>query len=203
MPYLEADAKDKWEKYVLRKGFMGRGLRAHSYAYHICKQQHLRSVISHNIRKGKRNRPILLLNGARVEESGNRKRNMTTVVRSDPAAKPNLWVNIIHYWEKKDCVEFLDGLQCDRNPVTKLLCRSGECMCGTMQSQAQREEAAYWYPEWGKQLDALEKRVIANGFPWKWGEHISKRYLEKKAGQLDIFDDWLPMCHSCTANEKR
>lgn len=194
--YLECDAKDKYEKYVLRKGFFGRGIKAHTYAYHTLKQQHLQKTLSKYIRQRKKGRYILLLNGARKEESNNRKHNLVEPFNPDKASPKNVWVNIIHEWSKLDCIEFLEGQKVKRNPVTEILHRSGECMCGTMQSLEARREAAFWFPGWGKWLDDLEQRVLSQGFYWRWGENIPKSFTEKKNGQLDIFD-YLPMCQGC------
>lgn len=194
--YLEGDAKDKYEKYVLRKGFFGRGKKSHTYAYHLLKQDQIRSVISKHIRQRKHNRSVLLLNGARKQESTNRKHNLTNIFNADKSSKNNIWVNLIHEWSKAECMQFLVDQKAKRNPVSEILHRSGECMCGTMQSQEARKEATFWFPEWGQWLDGLEKRVLEKGFYWRWGENIPKSFAEKKKGQLDMFD-YLPMCQDC------
>ena len=67
-------------------------------------------------------------------------------------------------------------------------------MCGTMQSQAAREEAAFFYPEWGRWLDDLEKEVLKT-HPWKWGQNVSRQWQLEQQGQLNLFDQ--PMCKSC------
>ena len=200
--YLEADAGLAYENYVLRKGFFGRGRLAHMYAYHVLKREHLSKTISKHIRQGKRNRNVLLLNGARLQESENRAKNLTgKEVRPDAGMKSNIWVNLCHNWSKADCQTFLGECKAQKNPVAELLCRSGECLCGTMQNQQVREEAAYWFPEWGQWLDRLEGKV-AEKFPWKWGEDPPKTLsIESKTGQLRLFDyDFQPMCSSCNAN---
>lgn len=202
VPYIEADAGDAYEEYVLRKGFFGKGRSAHSYAYHVCKATAFRKAVSRNIRKGKHGRNILLLNGARLEESDNRSENLSETTNVDPAAKRNIWVNVIHHWTKINCVNFLRENDAFYNPVTKLLHRSGECMCGTMQSQREREEAAYWFPQWGEWLNDLERRVREAGFTWGWGENISDYHLQKKRGQLELFEDWTPMCRDCVGNRR-
>lgn len=65
--YIEADAGDAYENYVLRKGFFGRGRQAHSFAYHTLKQKPFASAISRHIRQGQRGRTVLFLNGARSQ----------------------------------------------------------------------------------------------------------------------------------------
>lgn len=200
LPYLEANAGDKYEKYVLRKGFFGKGVfPAHMFAYHLLKEQNFRKALSF-LRLGKREN-ILLINGARQQESANRKANMTEPIRKDGK---NIWCNIIHHWNKVDCLDFMKDEKVERNPVSKLMHRSGECLCGTTQGLDVRKEASFWYPEWGKWIDDLEKRVFANGFNWGWGQDISpefkarkKREKAIKAGQQEF--EFMPMCQTCIA----
>lgn len=191
--YLEADAGDAYERYVLRKGFFGRGETAHNYAYHTLKAEHFRKALSRGIRQGRRGRSILLINGARAQESSARGRKIPAAIRADG---PNVWVSLIHDWNATEKRDFLAETGSPINPVTQTLCRSGECMCGTTQSQAVRAEAAYWYPRWGRWLDDLERRVMAR-FPWRWGDDVPSWFAQTQRGQLSLGADFLPMCHSC------
>jgi 3'-phosphoadenosine 5'-phosphosulfate sulfotransferase (PAPS reductase)/FAD synthetase len=194
--YIEGNAGSSYEDYVIRKGFFGKGSHAHSFAYHVLKRAVLGRAISQNIRKGKRGREILLINGARSEESDRRMIGCgSTSIRKD---KTGVWVSIINDWTKCERDDFLNYCKAPINPVTTQLCRSGECLCGTMQNQATRLEASYFYPEWGNWIDNLEARVKANGFPWGWGENMPKSYALEKAGQLNLFN---PMCTSCKLEE--
>ena len=187
--FTVADAGTAYEDYALRKGFFGKGVSAHAFAYRVLKAQPFRKTISHKIRQGKRGVRILLLNGARKDESENRRKNLP-VMRADPAAPNNVWVNLIHNWTQVDRDQFLEQHQVPINPVAKALCRSGECMCGTMQSKAERAEAAVLYPAWGNWLDGLEKEVRhLHGFGW--GEPFPRRRVK---GQADLFQ---PMCKDC------
>jgi len=206
--YLEGNAKSDYEKYVTRKGFFGQGKRAHSYAYHILKANQFRSLISSNIRKRKRGRNVLLLNGVRIDESENRADNYAnTIYRNDPAAKSNIWTNLIHYWTKKNCLEFLEAEGVERSPVSICLGRSGECMCGTMQSMADRTAAAKFNPDWGKWLDKLERHVVLDKkFPWRWGSTIPKTWNLEKHGQTSLFQNcdlsFMPACTGCKRRNK-
>jgi 3'-phosphoadenosine 5'-phosphosulfate sulfotransferase (PAPS reductase)/FAD synthetase len=188
---LVANAGDAYERYVLRKGFFGKGITAHSYAYHILKAEPFRKVVSKHLRQRRRNYKVLFLNGARRQESPNRQKNMVEPYRADGN---NIWVNLIHNWSKQDCLDYMNDRNICRNPVSKKLCRSGECMCGTMQAPESRAEASYLYPEWGEWLDNLESKVIQK-FPWKWGQNISKQKIMEMHGQMTI--DFMPMCHDC------
>lgn len=205
-PYIEADAGDMFERRVLRKGWYGRGDAAHSMAYHRLKQDPFVAAISAYIRHGKRGRNILMINGFREQESANRKKQAKNPIARAKENSPNIWVNIIHHWSKGDCLDFLNDCKAQRNPVAELCHRSGECMCGTMQGLEARQEVSYWFPDWGRWLDRLEKQVQENGFYWGWGEgipesfaNLKQREKEIKNGQLDLFNDWLPMCQSCMA----
>lgn len=195
--YIEADAGNAYERYVLRKGFFGKGRRAHSFSYHILKHRHFMRAVSIHIRKRQPGRPILFLNGARTQESANRAANMKTPIRADSESPNNLWVNVCHDWSKSQRDEFLREVKAPVNPVTTQLCRSGECLCGTAQSKGDRLEAATVYPDWGRWLTDLENRVFAAGHSWGWGEvctAMNPTLLERQ-GQMTL--DFEPMCVSC------
>lgn len=196
--YIEANAGDAYEQYVIRKGFFGRGRMAHTYAYHILKHQRFAGAISRHIRQHKRGRNIILLNGARLAESENRKHNLSQVFNPDPSTASTIWVNLIHPWSKQDCEVFLADQKSHANPVTQKLCRSGECLCGTMQDKATAIEAAFYFPRWGEWLDGVRQRVFAAGHTWDWGEDVPKRVAQEKAGQIAIpFPDFQPACVRC------
>jgi len=187
--FVEADAGTAYEDYVLRKGFFGKGIGAHGFSYRVLKAQPFRKAVSKAIRQGKRDVRILLINGARKDESENRQRNLQ-VYRRDPAAPNNIWVNVIHDWSQEDRDAYLASRATPINPVAEQLCRSGECMCGTMQTKAERAEAAALYPGWGNWLDALEREAVdRHGFGW--GDQFPKA---RKIGQDDLFQ---PMCMDC------
>ena len=168
-----ADAGTAFEDYVLRKGFFGRGVSAHGFSYRILKAGPFRKVISKYLRKRRRDVRILLINGARKDESLNRQKNLN-IRRPDPAAQNNIWINPIHYWSAFERDDYLESRRVPINPVAKLLCRSGECMCGTMQTKEERAEAALFYPEWGKWLDELEAEVLGK-HGWGWGQQMPFR----------------------------
>lgn len=189
--YMERSAGTAFEDYVLRKGFFGRGMRAHAYAYHVLKADPLRKAMS-VFRQRRRNFPIMMISGIRLDESNNRKYNFAQkTIKPDPAAKNNLFVNIIEHFSARDCLDLLSEVGAPRNPVSDLLHASRECMCGTMQSEEDRREASYWFPHWGSWIDRLEAKVNET-FPEKWGEATTKkkRLPVKCAGDLG-------MCSTC------
>ncbi len=187
--YAEADAGTAYEDYVLRKGFFGKGIDAHGFAYRILKATPFRKVVSKHIRQRKRNVRVLLLNGARKDESENRQKHLR-VWRADPAQKGNVWVNLIHDWSQDDRDSYLTSRNTPINPVATQLCRSGECMCGTMQTKAERAEAAALYPKWGRWLSSLEEEARRlHGFGW--GDPFPKF---RDPRQIEMFQ---PMCKDC------
>lgn len=197
--YAEADAGDAYVKYVMRKGFFGKGNDAHAKSYHVLKAQPFRTAISHNIRHGIKGRYILLLNGVRVDESENRADKLgDNPYNIDPAALKNVWVNIIHWWTTRERDEYLSGNNIKRNPVAIALNRSGECMCGTMQTMATGLQAAELFPKWGEWWLSLRKEVIKK-FPWDWNQNINQYHLKEMNGQGNMFKEepFMPMCVGC------
>jgi 3'-phosphoadenosine 5'-phosphosulfate sulfotransferase (PAPS reductase)/FAD synthetase len=190
--FVMADAGDAYESYVMRKGFFGVGRQAHNFSYRILKADPMRKAISKHIRKGRRGIRTLLLNGARAAESDNRRKRLSET-RLD---KGNMWVNIIHDWTAADRDDYLCQRGVPINPVAVQLCRSGECMCGTMQTKQVRDEAAAIYPEWGAWLREIDERVKAK-HGWGWGEQMPKPADPR---QVEMFQ---PMCMGCTRDDQR
>lgn len=191
--YLEADAGSSYVDYLMRKGFFGVGLGAHAFTYHILKQDHFEKVVSRNIRQRRRNFRIMFLNGARRQESANRLITMASPFKITNRKPNDLWVNLINEYTKEDCLNYLEGNSIKRNSVSVELCRSGECMCGTMQTKQDRAEASFMFPKWGKWLNELEKTVIKK-HGWGWGEVKPK---QKNVIQAEVFQ---PMCTGCKMN---
>lgn len=200
IPLIEADAGSAFEDYVKRKGFFGKGKDAHKFSYHILKTNPFEKALSKNIIRGQRGKKILLLNGVRVEESDNRMDNFG----DNPYRTRNqqIWVNIIHWWSKKECLELLDSEGVKRSPVAIALGRSGECNCGTMQNEADRITAAEYDPEWKEWMWDIRKFCISK-FGWDIGQNPSKKRLaELKQESCNISDD-MPMCVGCKSRQNK
>ena len=69
---------------------------------------------------------------------------------------------------------------------------SGECLCGSFAKPGEREELAFWFPDFESQLRQLETRVAGvPGIPehrqhWGWGATVREpdRRLAKSSGPL-------------------
>jgi 3'-phosphoadenosine 5'-phosphosulfate sulfotransferase (PAPS reductase)/FAD synthetase len=192
--YIEANAGSSYVDYVLRKGFFGVGAKAHSYSYHLLKWTHFRREVSKQIRYKKHNRNILFINGARRLESENRKKTMINPVK---CVGSNIWVNIINEWSNHSPVDYLESNSVERNPVSKILCTSGECGCGTMLKPGDAVERGYHFPRWKEWYESISKSVKDRGFEWGWGEPMPKGIAMEKKGQLNMFQ---PMCSGCKLN---
>jgi hypothetical protein len=193
---IEGDAGTAFEDYVKRKGFFGRGVGAHQFSYHILKSQPFQTCLSKNIVKRQRGRKLILLNGVRIEESDNRADNFA----DNPYTYRHnqIWVNIIHWWSKKECLELLDSENIPRSPVAIALGRSGECNCGTVQTEADRILASKYDPEWGEWMKRLRKFAIGK-FGWDIGQNPDKKMLEEIKQQNKKTSDFMPMCVGCKA----
>lgn len=195
-----ADAKDKYQERVLSKGFYGKGKTAHFFSYNDLKDKPFNFAISKHIKQGKRGRRVMLINGARQSESKRRKQTCKNPIRVDKHTS-NVWVNIINYWSKEDCLEFLESQNIDRSPVSKCLGRSGECNCGTFANRNELIELKDHFKPTYDFLINLENQAIKNGFLWKWSEKSptgNKFEKMEKLGQINIFTPmFTPMCVGC------
>jgi 3'-phosphoadenosine 5'-phosphosulfate sulfotransferase (PAPS reductase)/FAD synthetase len=206
VPFIETSAGSTYDDYVIRKGFFGVGTgfnSAHSMAFRLLKRVALTAACS-SIRQRKRNRPILLINGARTAESANRMENMAgkyikcdRYTKGKPASS-NWWVSPLLDWSDDDRDTFLQERRCPINPVSKAICRSGECMCGTTQGSIARAEASDYSPRFKERIDRIDE-IGRRLHGWGWGEPMPKQLALEKKGQLRLFDD-SPMCFSCRAD---
>lgn len=198
---IEANAGTAYEDYLDRKGFFGVGKDAHTFSYHILKANSFRHAVSKYIRKGKEGRTILLLNGVRVEESENRADNFgDNPYHASPDAPKNIWVNIIHWFNKKECLHLLEAENFKRSPVAIHLGRSGECNCGTMQDEAGRIACAQYDPEWGEWMKRLRKYIIQK-WGWDINQNPNKKRMQEMREELAKIETFQPMCVGCKATQ--
>jgi len=195
---IEANAGSAFEDYVKRKGFFGVGTTAHSFSYHILKVNPFDRAISKYIRKGVPGRKILLLNGVRVEESDNRADNFGDNPYRE--TRNNIWVNIIHWFTKKECLTLLEAENFKRSPVAMALGRSGECNCGTMQDEAGRIACSMYDPEWGEWMKSIRRYVIQN-FGWDISQNPNKKRMQEIRDEVAKLDTFQPMCVGCKAQQ--
>ncbi len=196
-----------YEQLVMEYGFPGPTKFGHGKMYVQLKERGLQRFFREHVAKGE---SVILAAGCRSDESV---RRMGTTKRiaigsTDKHGKTinrrRVWVNHIHDWTKTATLKFRESCNLERNPVAKLICKSGECLCGGFGNEGEIEELLMHdlTRPVGRYLQDLERRVIAAGFPWRWHERPPKWWLESKKGQgflfeMNQYDAPGPMCQRC------
>lgn len=178
-----------YDEYVVRKGFPGP--RDHGIVYWRLKELAVNEFIQ--ARKatytGKGPFRVVLYTGLRRSESLRRSRGITSSTQEIRREGSYVWVNPIIDWTERDVRDYRIEHGLPENPVSALLHRSGECLCGCF---IRRDELAMiegLYPEVGQRVRALEARVKAAGqVRCKWG---ADRYDERPVGVVPA------MCTDC------
>ncbi len=197
-----------YEQHVLEYGFPGPTKFGHGKMYARLKERSLRRLIrKHTSRKEK----FVFASGCRADES---ERRMGTTVRirvgevgSDGKVreKRRVWVNHLIDWTKADTLAFVATSGLKRNPVSQLIGKSGECLCGAFAKEGELEQLLSHdlTRSVGEYLLGLERRVLAAGFPWRWHERPPKWWMEQTdLGQMFLFDMAKydtpgPLCQKC------
>lgn len=207
---VQADGKPDpmiYEQIVMEYGFPGPTKFGHGKMYIQLKDRGIARLLREQT---DRKENVVLASGCRSDESvrrmGTTKRIQQGVISKDGKVteKRRIWVNHIHDWTKTDTYKFRESNGIERNPVARLICKSGECLCGGFGNEGELEELCMHdlTRPLGQRLLDLERRVIAAGFPWKWHERPPKWYLESKHGQRFLFEmskypEAGPMCQGC------
>lgn len=178
-----------YEQIVMAEGFPG--AFAHRYMYSKLKERPLRMAIRDlGLGRGER---VLLVTGVRSQESVRRMAHVS-VIQEDGA---RVWVAPIHEYNKRDVNEYIARHGLRRNPVVDMLHMSGECLCGAYAHPGEKKEIAFWFPEMGKYIDDLERRVNDAGFPWGWEEGPPDWWIKYQRGQEILPGLEEMLCQSC------
>jgi|GEM_PF-2832652 len=205
---LTTSPKKTLREMVIKEGFPGLGKSAHNYSFGELKGKPIRDMISAKIRQGKRHRNVIVFSGIRRNESEERSRSnkykspfwqQKTRIGSDGEQRyvPNIWTSLIHQWEKEDTLEFLESVKQDRNPISILLGRSGDCHCGTAIANPQKEfsELNKHAQSVAKEISELNQYCIEKRLT-QWAEKRKKSSFLEKQGQCNLFEG-LDLCRGC------
>lgn len=166
---IEETSPNVYEDMVLKRGFPGPGM--HFMYYTRLKERRLDDIKRRIVgRRGKDK--LLLLTGLRLSESARRKMHIGRSGPIHPAShSPRMiFCNPIMDFSADLLAAYKDQHALPRNPVADLLHMSGECLCGAYAHPGERKEIAYWFPEVGRRITALEDRVEAAGLEHcRWG----------------------------------
>lgn len=182
-----------YEDICIKHGFPG--AFGHQMMYSRLKERQLRRFKrDHGISGvGKTKRRVMLVSGVRLQES---KRRSMTVQKELLQVRPSeLWAAPIRNWSKADCREARIYAGLKENEVSKLIHKSGECLCGAFAKKGELAELRMFYPDVAKRIDDLAERVRAAGHDWGWEDQPTKK---KKFNGTEVEDQFL--CTSCNIN---
>lgn len=192
-----------YEDMVMQHGFPGPTKYGHGKMYNRLKERALWRLARAHCERGER---MIFITGVRSEESRRRMGHVEPIQKEGH----RIWTAICHDWTKTDVANYRDS-QSDiqQNPVTALICKSGECMCGAFGQEGELEELLRWQEtrQLGKRLLDLQSRVLKT-FPWKWHEGPPKWFLDSRRGQRMLFEmsryaipDGQSLCAGCVAGD--
>jgi len=184
-PLLEYRAKEgTYERRCMRYGMPG-GPVHHEMVYHVLKSEQIGRLVRDH--KTHRNDRIGLVTGVRKQESKRRMRLHPELISKEGV---KVWMNPNLDASGLDVSRYVDDHGLKRNPVVDKLHRSGECLCGALADPKELDEIAFWYPEVGARIRALEFACFQRGLPYAWGRNPSVPF--------DLRQPMLPLCQSCT-----
>ncbi|WP_431471935.1 hypothetical protein I5168_12050 [Nonlabens sp. SCSIO 43208] len=192
--------KDTYFEVVKQHGFPGKTKTAHNWMYRWLKDHTVSSIIS-NIRKGKHNRPIVIISGARKYESVRRMGTSEDVT----VIGNNIWVNICNEWTNSEVHAFAEDnkLSKYRSPISKAIGMSGECFCGCFAGKGELNEIKIASPSTHQKLVDIQKWLTAHTeFSWGYEESPPKQWILEKHGQTNMFSiSNMIMCSTCMNNQ--
>lgn len=180
------DCGQDYEQIVGKYGFPGPA--AHGIMYIRLKERPLRLAIREAKTGHKRTARVVLISGARSEESLRRMGHVDPVARD--GAK--VWVNIVHDWTKLDCNRYLAANGIERSPVADLIEKSGECLCGAYAKPGEFDHLKFFCPKTAARLAAM--RGSSSRPCWGWGASDRKQW-EKALAKMKTARR--PLCHGC------
>lgn len=197
--YAAKDQGQDYEQIVLEHGFPGPS--QHSIIYRRLKERAIEALTREH-----RGGYVLLISGARQKESGRRMR-LTEPVHRDKGGR-RIWCAPFFNLTNDEVSAYRTSLlaHVPKNPAKEYLCMSGECLCGAFARKGELSQIEAFFPDTGRYLRDLQRRVRARGFPWDWDEAPpswwSKMKDSQKSGQVDAFeaeriDEIKMLCSSC------
>lgn len=185
------DAGQDYEAMVTEHGFPGPA--AHYQMYRRLKERCIR-ILTRQHKKERTDR-IMLVTGCRSQESVRRMGHVEPMQREGA----RVWVNPIHDWSKRDCLDYIEAHSVPRNPVVEFMHMSGECLCGAYAHPGEIDEIALWYPKTAARIRELEAKVKAAGHPaCVWGQRPPKgSHAKGKRDSAGRIADKMPLCQGC------
>ena len=180
--YRAVDCGQDYDALAVQFGFPGPG--SHWRMYVRLKERALDAFMREN--KTHRRDRLVLSTGARSHES-ERRMGHVEPERRDGA---QVWVNPLHLWRKRQCLEYIEARGVPRNQVVELLGMSGECLCGSFAKPGELNDIAAAYPATAARIRALEVRVKDAGKHCVWGTRPPR---ERKSRRQRLSE----LCQQC------
>ncbi len=182
--YNAIDCGQDYREIVAKYGFPGPG--QHGTMYIRLKERPLAAAMREAKAGAARRRTVLLISGARSEESQRRMGHVEILTKDKNRSR--VWLNIIHDWTKAECNAYIEANGLPRSPVVEKIHKSGECLCGAYAAKGEFNELEFWYPEHAAKLASFPS---ANGKTWGWGADRVRTPRPRRANTSR------PMCHGC------
>jgi len=183
---------------VKQHGFPGKTKTAHNWMYRWLKDHTVNRIIS-SFRENKRNRPIVIISGARKYESVRRMGTSQDITIQGN----NIWVNICNEWTNSEVHAFAIDNKLDkyRSPISKAIGISGECFCGCFAQKNELKEIKVASPTTYEKILFIQNWIRKNtNMNWGWEDSPPKSYTLEKYGQLPLFSPEMLMCSTCMNN---
>jgi 3'-phosphoadenosine 5'-phosphosulfate sulfotransferase (PAPS reductase)/FAD synthetase len=154
-------APRSYREIVLKHGMPGPG--GHMFMYTQLKERCVQFLVRDH--KAEWKDRIMLVTGVRLSESDRRMGHVEPVHRNGA----QLWTAPILHWDDDDKIEYMSRHNIPRNPVTELICMSGECLCGAFAKKEELLEIEMYFPDTAKVIRDLEAECAAAGVHCVWG----------------------------------
>lgn len=191
----------RYDDIVMEHGFPGPA--QHLIMFSRLKERALRQLLREH------DGTVMLVSGARKQESARRMRLPDKAVHKDGR---KLWCSPFYYLSNEELSDYRQENKIPESPVRQFLCMSGECLCGAFAREGELNEIDQFFPATGKRIRELQRRVIAGGHPWGWGNRPPAWWTTKqaadRAGQQDALEEEYSeevqmLCTSCQSRHEQ
>lgn len=187
---------------VKQHGFPGKTDSVHTWMFRWLKDHAISPIVS-SIRKRKHNRNIVIISGARKDESKKRWSTSEDItIRGS-----NIWVNICNQWSTGEVHAFATDNNLDRfrSPISKAIGMSGDCFCGCYARPGDLIELKIASPSTYEKIMYIWHWLREHtDKDWSWENGPSKQYTLEKYGQKNMFQPlFVPdmlFCSTCMNN---
>lgn len=179
------DCGQDYDTLVLERGFPGPAM--HYKMFQRLKERPLMELLKRY--KEKRSDNVMVLTGLRKDESQRRAGYKYTTIDFTGNL---LWVNPFYYQNAGWFSEYIQKHNIPKNPVSKTLGMSGECLCGAYAHKGELSQIKIVCPKTHDRILALQGKVFARGHGWGWEDRPPRQ------SRCNLTQDmFMPFCVGC------